>query len=82
MRKRLGKLIPWILIAVYLVIPVAAAYAGHAPAPPPPPPHPAPAPCSHCPVNAPELDLTVITSGLALAAGGAFFLLERMRRRR
>lgn len=76
MRLRLVKLIPWILIAVYMMLPVAAAYAGHIPAPPPP--HPVP--CSHCPVNAPELDLTVITSGLALAAGGAFFLLERIRR--
>jgi|HubBroStandDraft_6_1064221.scaffolds.fasta_scaffold1414251_1 hypothetical protein len=80
MRLRLGTSIPWILIAVYMVIPVTAAYAGHLPAPPPPIPHPVP--CSHCPVNAPELDLTVITSGLALAAGGAFFLLERIRRRR
>jgi hypothetical protein len=81
MRLRLTTL----ALAAYLMLPAAVGLAGHNPGPPsPPPPHgpSGPLPCAHCPMDAPELDFAMVASGVALAAGGALFMLERLRRRR
>jgi len=64
-----------LLITAYIVLPVASAYAlPHLPISPPPLPVPG--------LKAPEFDVTEIVSGIALAAGAAFFFIDRFRRKR